>query len=153
MNGKGRQLRSKSRGLAMTEMAIAVPVALILVLATADLGRAFWQYNTLTKSVRDAARYAAGQGLYGSTGNVIVTDDLRTQVQNLVVYGNTAGSGSPLLAGLTTSGVDIESPGEDDILVRTTYSYAPIFGWVPTFDGGGVSTILDFEAVVRMRAL
>ena len=153
MNGKGRQLGSKSRGLAMTEMAIVLPVALILVLATADLGRAFWQYNTLTKSVRDAARYAAGQGLYGSTGNVIVTDDLRAEVQNLVVYGNTAGSGAPLLAGLITSGVSLESPGEDDILVRTTYSYAPIFGWLPNFDGGGVSTFFDFEAVVRMRAL
>jgi hypothetical protein len=128
-------------------------VILLLLMATAELGRAFWQYNTLTKSVRDAVRYASGQGLYGSGGVVLLTDELRTAVQNLVVYGNSAGTGAPLLAGLTTSNVTLESPGDEDILVRTTYTYAPIFGLLPTFDGGGIATIFDFEAVARMRAL
>jgi hypothetical protein len=137
----------------MTEMAIVLPVILLLLMATAELGRAFWQYNTLTKSVRDAVRYASGQGLYGSGGVVLLTDELRTAVQNLVVYGNSAGTGAPLLAGLTTSNVTLESPGDEDILVRTTYTYAPIFGLLPTFDGGGIATIFDFEAVARMRAL
>ena len=136
----------------MTEMAIVLPVILLLTMATAELGRAFWQYNALTKSVRDAARYASNEGLRGSTGIIVVTDELRTAVQNLVVYRNTAGTGSPLLAGLTTSNVALESPGDDDILVRTAYAYAPIFGFLPTFDGGGLSTVFNFEAVVRMRA-
>lgn len=149
MSGRSR---SGTRGLAMTEMAIVLPVALLLILATAELGRAFWQYNTLTKSVRDAARYATTEGLW-STGTVIITDELRGKVQNLVVYGNTAGSGEPLLNGLTTSGVSIEAPGEDDILVRTTYAYEPIFGLLPTFHGGALSAFFEFEAVVRMRTI
>ncbi len=141
------------RGLAMTELAIVLPILLLLILASAEFGRAFWQYNTLTKSVQDAARYAAGRGLFGSTAVVIVTDDLRGEVANLVVYGNTAGTGTPVLPGLTTSGVAIESPGEGDILVRTDYSYTPIFGFLPTFQGSSLATLYDFEAVVRMRAL
>lgn len=137
----------------MIELAIVLPVVLMLIIATAELGRAFWQYNTLTKSVRDAARYASAQGLFGSTGVVIVTNGLRTEVQNLVVYGNTAGAGTPVLNGLSTAGVTLESPGDGDILVRTTYAYAPIFGLLPDFAGGGVSPLYNFEAVVRMRAI
>lgn len=146
--GCGRQ-----SGLAMTEMAIVLPVLLMLIFASAEFGRAFWQYNTLTKSVQDAARHAAGRGLFGSTGVVIVTDQLRTEVANLTVYGNTGGSGSPILAGLSTSGVTLESPGDGDILVRSQYTYAPIFGLIPRFDGTALATLYDFEAVVRMRAL
>lgn len=148
-SGSGR----RARGLAMIELAIVLPVLLLLIMATAEMGRAFWQYNTLTKSVRDAARHASAGGLFGSTGVVVVTTSLRTQVQNLVVYGNTAGTGAPLLDGLSTSGVTVESPGEGDVLVRSRYSYQPIFGYLPNFRGGGTSTLYDFEAVVRMRAI
>lgn len=143
----------RSSGLAMIELAIVLPVLLLLVMATAEMGRAFWQYNTLTKSVRDAARHASASGLFGSTGVVVVTTSLRTQVQNLVVYGNTAGTGTPLLDGLSTTGVTVESPGEGDVLVRSRYTYTPIFGYLPDFRGGGTSTLYDFEAVVRMRAI
>ena len=137
----------------MIEMAIILPVILIVIIATAELGRAFWEYNALTKSVRDAARYASAQGLFGSTGVVIVTNELRTEVQNLVVYGNTGGTGTPVLNGLTTAGVSLESPGDGDILVRTTYAYTPIFGLLPDFRGGGINPLYNFESVVRMRAI
>jgi len=145
--------KARSRGLAMTETVIVLPIALLLIFAAAELGRAFWQYNTLSKSVRDAARYAAEQGILGSTVVVTVTPDLVTDVQNLVVYGNTAGTGTPLLDGLATSNVTVEDPGEEDVLVRSTYTYSPIFGFIPDFRGGGTSTLFTFEAVVRMRAL
>jgi hypothetical protein len=145
--------KRRARGLAVIELTLVLPIVLLLMVATAELGRAFWQYNTLTKSVRDGARHASSAGLFGSTGVVVVTDELRTQVQNLVVYGNTAGTGAPLLNGLSTSGVSLESPGGGDILVRSSFDYDPIFGFLPDFRGGGWSTLYEFEAVVRMRAL
>jgi hypothetical protein len=144
---------SRQRGLAMTEMAVVLPLMLMFILATAEFGRAFWQFNVLTKSVQDGARFAAGRGLFGSTEVVVITDDLRQEVGNLVVYGNTSGNGSTILPGLSTTGVTIESPGGGDVLVRSRYAYAPLFGFVPTFDGSGIATVYDFEAVVRMRAL
>jgi hypothetical protein len=137
----------------MTEFAIVLPVVLMLLLAIAEFGRAFWEYNTLTQTVRDAGRYASSQGLFGSTGVVIVTEQLRTDVANLVVYGNVTGSGAPLLDGLSPDNVTVESPGEDDILVRATYAYTPIFDFIPNFRGGGVSPFLNFEATVRMRSI
>ena len=146
-------LRKRHRGLAITELTILLPLVLLLMLLTAEFGRAFWEYNTLTQTVRDAARYASAQGLFGSTGIVQVTDTLRTEVANLVVYGNVVGSGSPLLDGLTAAGVSVESPGEGDILVRSTYTYTPIFNFIPDFVGGGVAPFFNFEAAVRMRAI
>ena len=50
---------------------------------------------TLTKSVRDAARYLSIQ----TPGTKM------TEARNLVVYGNIAGTGQPLALGLTTSHV------------------------------------------------
>lgn len=147
------RLRNRARGVAMVELTIVLPVVLLLMLAAAEFGRAFWQYNTLTSVVRDAARHASASGLFGSTGVVILTDSLRTEVQNLVVYGNTAGTGSPVLNGLSAAGVALESPGEGDILVRASYSYDPIFDFLPDFSGGGLAPFFTFEAAVRMRAI
>lgn len=150
---RSTRARVRFKGLAMIETVIVLPIALILIFAVGELGRAFWQYNALSKSVRDGARYAASQGALGSTVVVTVTPELTTNVQNLVVYGNTAGTGAPLLQGLTTSNVTVESPGEDDVLVRSTYTYLPVFGFIPDFRGSGSATWFTFEAVVRMRAL
>jgi hypothetical protein len=137
----------------MVEMAIVLPLTLLLIMATAELGRALWQYNVLSQAVQDGARYAAGNGLFGSTGVVIITDGLRGEVENLVVYGNTVGTGQPLLAGHTTGDVFLEAPGGDDIVVRSRYAYDPIFGQLPGFFGTGIAAFFQFEAAVRMRAL
>jgi hypothetical protein len=145
--------KRKCRGVAMVETAISLPLFLVLMLATAEFGRAFMEYNSLTKSVRDAARFVANEGLYGSLGVVIITGDVQTRASNLVVYGNAAGTGTPLLPGLDTSDVTVEAPGEDDVLVRAGYDYAPIFDYLPFFDGSGITPLYHFEAVVRMRAL
>jgi hypothetical protein len=145
--------KRRTQGLAMVELAIVLPLVMLLIMATAEFGRAFWQYNTLTKTVRDGARHAASGGMLGSSGVVIVTPALRSQVQNLVVHGNLAGIGPPLIDGLNRGNVSLENPGGGDVLVRATYSYNPIFGFVPDFDGSGWSPFYEFEAVVRMRAL
>jgi hypothetical protein len=153
MNAPGTSANRRQRGLAVTEMVLVLPLVLLLILATAEFGRALWQYNVLTQSVRDAARHAAGDGLFGSTGVVVITDNLRREVQNLAVYGNTVGSGAPLLAGHTPGDVTIEPAPGGDVLVRSRYGYTPLFGRIPDFRGGGTVTAFDFEAAVRMRAL
>ena len=52
-----RQFRHTHRGIAMVEFVIVLPICLILLMATAEFGRAFMQYNTLTKAVRDDVPY------------------------------------------------------------------------------------------------
>jgi hypothetical protein len=84
-------------GVALVEFALVLPVLLMLAFMTTELSRALYQYNILTKSVRDAARYLSMQ----TPGD---TTKYGT-AKNLVVYGNPAGSGNPIAIGLSTSQV------------------------------------------------
>lgn len=46
------------RGAAAAEFALVLPVALLFLLGTVDIGRYFWQINELEKAVQAGARYA-----------------------------------------------------------------------------------------------
>ena len=73
--------RRGCRGLAMVEFVIVAPLLMLLMLTVGEFGRVFFQYNTLTKAVREGARYAAGQA--PSTLNVfILTQDLQDRIEN-----------------------------------------------------------------------
>lgn len=90
-----RRMNKLQRGVALVEFALILPFLLLLSITAAEFGRAIWQYNTLTKSVRDAARYLSLQ----TPGTHI------TQARNLMVYGNLSGTGTPLTIGLSASNV------------------------------------------------
>lgn len=47
------------RGQGMVELAVILPLLLIILLGTIDLGRALYTYVALTNAAREAARYAA----------------------------------------------------------------------------------------------
>ena len=88
-------MNKRQKGVALVEFALILPFLLLLSMITTEFGRAMYQYNTLTKSVRDAARYLSLQ----TPGTKI------PEARNLLVYGNLAGTGTPLALGLTTSQV------------------------------------------------
>jgi Flp pilus assembly protein TadG len=50
--------RARSRGQALMEFALVIPIFLLLVVALFDLGRAVFAYNTLTNAAREGARMA-----------------------------------------------------------------------------------------------
>ena len=89
-------MKNKQTGVALVEFALVLPLLLILTFIVTEYSRALYQYNTLTKSVRDAARYLSVQTPRDTTKYAIA--------KNLVVYGN-PGSGTPLAIGLTTAQV------------------------------------------------
>jgi Flp pilus assembly protein TadG len=90
-------MKNRQKGVAIIEFALILPFLLLLSFFTIEFGRAIWQYNTLTKSVRDGARYLSTQ----PPGNAAAI----TAARNLIVYGNPAGTGAPLAIGLSTSNV------------------------------------------------
>ena len=94
-------MKQRERGVATTEFALALPMLLMIMLPILEFGRAYYQYNTLAKSVRQAARYLSVR----SPG--IDVDKAR----NIVVYGNPAGTGSPLVPGLSLSNVPTPTYG------------------------------------------
>ena len=49
---------ARYRGQSLVEFALVLPIALILLLAVFDVGRAVFTYNTLTNAAREGARLA-----------------------------------------------------------------------------------------------
>jgi Flp pilus assembly protein TadG len=85
----------RQQGVALVEFALVLPFLLLLSMIATEFGRAIWQYNILTKSARDAVRYLAIQ-----TPNTKIAE-----ARNLMIYGNTGGTGAPLAPGLSTTHV------------------------------------------------
>lgn len=142
------------KGLAAVEMAITAPLLLFVMFATAELGRVWMQYNTLTKSVRDGVRYVASNAIPDQLGLVNLTPETISDAQNLVVYGNVVGSGSPLLPALDTGSVSVAVAGDDDIVVTASYAYQPMNPIIPGFGvGPDRDSIFLLEAQATMRAL
>lgn len=86
------------RGLQLVELALVLPILIVLFAAVAEFGRYFKEYTTLAKGSRVAVRYLA-------TTSYCSADDLAAK--RLVVYGNTAGTGNPIAPGLKVENVDI----------------------------------------------
>lgn len=85
------------RGVATVEFSILIVPLLLLLFGVTEYGRAIYQYNTLTKSVRDATRYLSA----------VAPGSGHSAARCLVVYGTTNCSGNPLAPGLTTGMVTI----------------------------------------------
>ena len=134
---------------------IELPLLLFMIFATAEFGRAFMQYNTLTKSVRDSSRFVAEYAMLGQTQTINIDPVLRARAQNLVVYGSIAsGTLSPLLPGLSTADVQITAASADDITVTATYGYQPISPFINRFGiGPDSSALFTLRAQATMRAL
>jgi Flp pilus assembly protein TadG len=82
-----RHKRNRSRGQALVEFAIVLPIICLAMLGLVDLGRAVYSYNTLAQSARQASRTA------------IVNQDV-ADVQSVAI------SSAPTL-GLTATNVDV----------------------------------------------
>jgi Flp pilus assembly protein TadG len=111
-------------GSALVEFALILPFLLVLSVMTVELGRAVQRYNATAKVVRDAVRYLSVQ----TPGTHMA------EARNLVVYGNTAGTGSPLDAQLSSSNVAApvwQTAGSNPLINTVTvtvtgYTYQPM---------------------------
>jgi Flp pilus assembly protein TadG len=162
MIARNRQAMSRNRarqcGVAIIEFTIALPILLVLMLAVAEIGRAFLQYNALTRAVRDSARYVSANALNGASQTIDVSQAsaVYSEAQNLVVYGNIGTTGTALLNGLTASNVTISNPaGTNDITVNVTYAYQPMLGAILPgfFYGSDLAATYPLQAQVTMRVL
>ncbi|HET6669564.1 MAG TPA: TadE/TadG family type IV pilus assembly protein [Pyrinomonadaceae bacterium] len=146
-------LRRDERGIQLVELAIALPVLVLLFAAAAEFGRYFQEYTTLAKGTRMAARYMATACADG-------TDDLTAK--RLVVYGNAAGTGNPIVNQLSVDNVDIIK--RDNAGAITTgfphtvtvqivnFQHQPLFN-LGQLMGNSLSLNIDIKPSVTMRYL
>lgn len=150
----GQTQCGRQRGVATVEFAITLPLLMLLILATAEVGRALFQYNTLTKALRDSARYVSG-ARPGTTGVFNLTAEIRDAAQKLAVYGNAAGAGATLLPGLAPSDVTVVDSGGGYVTVSAVYDFTPMLGSeLETFGiVDPISLAIPMRAAVVMRVL
>jgi len=90
---------SRMRGVAAVELGLLLTPLVLMIFGTTELGRAIYTYNTLDKTVRDAARHLSQHG----PGDTTVAAEARC----LAVTGTTDCSAAPVAPGLTTAMVTI----------------------------------------------
>ena len=141
-------MKTKQNGVALVEFALILPLLLLLTFITTEFGRAMFEYNAVTKSTRDAVRYLSIQ----TPGTHIA------EAQNLMVYGNLAGTGTPLARGLTLANVPAgsccvwQTAGTDPVvnIVTVRISSYKFHSLIPSVFGtalGGVNGDITFSDI------
>ena len=115
------------KGVAAVELALLLIPLTTLVFGITEFGRAIYQYNTIAKGTRDAARYLT-QTTPGNGAS-------RAAARCLVVFGNRACSGAPLVTGMDVSLVTVKDSSTD----AGTHSRQQITG------GTGVANLVSVE--------
>jgi hypothetical protein len=135
----------KERGTQLLELAIAVPVLLVLLAAVGEFGRFFYTYSALTSAVRAGARHACKWERNASW--------TFPETSNMVVYGDYSDtSNGPILPGLSTSNVIVQANGPsvnsiDSVTVKiVNYRYTPLF------DLGAMTGIPSLTLNIPMNA-
>lgn len=141
-----RPFRPLQSGVAMVEFALLAPFLLVMTMIVTELGRAVYEYNLVVKSTRDAVRYLSTQQQNTHT----------TEAANLIVYGNTAGTGTRLARGLNLASVQTpvwQTMGTDPLINTVTvrvagYQFQPLANSVFGLTLGPI-TFSDITASMR----
>lgn len=146
------RFRRDESGVQLVELAIVIPIMLVLFGAVAEFGRYFYEYTTVAKAARVGARYLASKSVNGTT-------DYVGNAKKLVVFGNIAGTGDPVLPGMTLDNVDVSYQGEnagvpDTVTVSIiNYEHESIFDLGGLLNNSAVSLNVDVKPSVTMRYL
>ena len=140
----------EERGAQLVELAIVLPIFLMMFGAAAEFGRYFYEYTTLDKAARAGSRYLA-------TAAVNTNEDKKAK--NIVVYGNPDGTGTPVVKGLTVDNVFIDRAGGVPTLPQTVtvrisdYKHQPIFDLGKLIKVPALSLNVEVKPSVTMRYL
>ena len=146
------RFRRDEHGVQLLEIAIVIPILVLLFAGIAEFGRYFYEYNTLAKASRLGARYLASK-------RVISETDYKALAKKIVVYGNVDGTGSPVLPGLTTEDVDITYQGGVSGMPETVtvsisgYTHVPLFDLGALIKNDALSLAIEVKPSVTMRYL
>ena len=152
-------------GAAAAEMALILPLLLIIMMGSMELGNYFYNEHKLVKAVRDGARFAGRQNFSVTGCSAALDPTIVTSTQNVVMTGMMAG-GTNRLANWDRSTITVAQScapatvdGQNMRGIYTGMTNAPIVTvsaavpYVPIlnsygFTGAGLSLRADQQAAV-----
>ena len=131
-----RPFSRSARGQSLVELAILLPVLLILALGVIDYGRVYFAYVSVTNAARNGAHYASE-----SPAATADLDGIRnTALDDMSELLNTSPT-NPVVSAVS----DTDSKGRLYADVTVTYTFGTILPWP------GLPTSFDVERTVRSR--
>lgn len=129
MTATAKPRRARDRGQTLVEFAMVFPIIFVVLIATLDLGRAVFVYNTLAQSARQAARLAIV--------NQTVSDVQDAAINFAPTLGLTAANVDVCFKDAFSSQTDCSNPSVDNCpqssrgigclaIVKTHVSYTPM---------------------------
>lgn len=135
----------RERGSQLVEVAITLPVIILLLGAGAEFGRFFYTYTTLTNAVRSGARHASKWEI-GSSWTV-------PETRNMVVYGDYSDtSKGPIVPGLTTANVQVTANGPSPHAIQSVTVSITGYQYTPFLDLGKLTGIKALTLKIDMNA-
>jgi Flp pilus assembly protein TadG len=142
------------RGTQLIELAIVLPVLILMFASAVEMGRMFFTYTTLQKSTEGAARYLSSVQAPNGT---FASADITT-AKNMLVCGKTAtcSGETPIVSGLQAGNVTITSPGTGVgiryVTVSVSYAYTPLVFNLGSMTGSqNLSLNYTFTPSIKMR--
>ncbi len=151
-----RKFRGDRGGSAAAEMAMILPLLVLLMFGGLEAGYFLWSQHKVVKGVRDGARFAGRQSFsdIDCSSSAINDPSVVTAIKNLTRTGTIDGSGTPTVPGWddnstevtvtiscdsgTTTGIYSNvSGGAPRVTVSATVPYPTLFGPIA----------LDFSAI------
>ena len=140
-------IKKNEKGQSLVEVAISLPIILLILLGTIDFGMALFSYSIL----RDAAQEGA---LYGSF-NPANDAEIENRARNILPRGEEAVFSSPFdLRNTDSVFVEIETPGDDcqgatggvanSIEVKVIYQYPILMPFAGQIIGSDVISLTGF---------
>ncbi len=129
----------KQRGMAIIEFSIVLPFLLLMTIMMAEIGFLMHQQISLSKSIQTGSQYLSVNVTTGA-GRVDITAQKIQDTRNTVLYGNTAGVGTPVIDDLALQDISItctngvlngycaKNNGLTPITLEVNYTYTPVLG-------------------------
>lgn len=167
-----RRFISCRRGSAAAELALMLPIMVIILLGMFEGGYFLYSEHKVVKGVRDGARYAARQEFanYDCTSTNLTSTTVRDEIRNVTVFGHPSPTTDldnvtdvPAVpgwdpatdvavtvscdAGTTTGLYASFTAGAPRVTVAATVDYVPLFGMIG-FDASNLDLKAEAEAAV-----
>src|SRR4026208_339430 len=84
--------RDRSRGQALTEVALVAPVFFLMVFGTIDIGRVIWANDVVAGAAREGARYASVHAGALDEDRLATKDEIKAHALNFVIAGGASPS-------------------------------------------------------------